>query len=178
MFIAKFLPFAMAASVMAAPSLIRRDLATIQAAFSEISTAVAALDAGVGALTPETDPQSAIDSLTKLSNDVVATLQTQTTAVAGTSALSLTDSLSLLSSSSALVNAVSGTVDELISKKSIVDAANAASLVLEQLNAQKTASQAFIAAVVSKVPSSVSGIANQQAQQVVTALEKGIAAYS
>lgn len=178
MLVTKFFSLAFVASAMASPvAIVKRDLATVQAAFRAIETQVTALKAGIADLTPETDPQAAVDSLTALSGSVTTTIETGTTSVSGTSALSLVDSLSLLSSSNSLVSAVGGVVDDLISKKPIIDAADASSIVVDQLVGQKTASQAFIAAVVSKVPSSVANLANQQAQAVVTALDRGITAF-
>jgi len=178
MLVTKVLPLAFAATAIASPAnLFRRDLATIQAAFSSISTAVNSLDNGIKAITPATDPQGAVDSLTQLSGVVIGALNSGTASVTPTSNVGLADAVSLLSSSNTLVSAVNTTISDLISKKSILDAANADATIIQQLQDQKTASQAFIAAVITKVPSSVSNLANQQAQQVVTALNRGITAF-
>jgi ribonuclease HI len=175
MLFSKVLTVTFAAGAMAMPSTFyKRDLATIQAEFANISSAVAALDASILALTSSTDPATAIDTLEAESQNVTDALNAGTAIVSGTAALSLTDSISLLSSSQNLVNAVNKTITDLESKKSIVDAANADSIVVDQLQQQKTASQAFINAVVAKVPSSVQSIANQQATAVITALNNGI----
>jgi hypothetical protein len=175
MHFSKFVTVGFAAGAMAMPSaILKRDLATIQGAFTNISSAVNTLDAGILSLTSTTDPASAISLLETQSQSVTDALNAGTATVTPTSALSLGDSINLLSSSQTLVNNVNKTVQDLESKKSIIDNANADAIVVSQLQSQKVASQAFINAVVSKVPSSVSSIANSQAAQVITVLNDGI----
>jgi len=160
-----------------AASIQRRDLATIQAAMASVDDTVTTLDQSIGSLSASSDINSAISDLVSKSQAVVSALNSGTTTVQGTSAVSLTDALSLVSSSNTLVNNVNKTVSDLIGKKDIISGAGQNGVVLDQLNAQKSAAQPFIAAIVSKVPSVVSGIANTQAQQVITALDNGITAF-
>jgi hypothetical protein len=158
----------LATGAVALPSTLhKRDLATIQSAFANISAQVTALDTGIKSLTPTEDPSAAVQQLTGLSASVVDALTAGTAAVQPTAALGLSDAISLLSSSNTLVTSVN----------SIVDYTGADGVVVEQLTTQKTASQAFIAAVVSKVPSVVAGLANSQSQAVITALNNGITAF-
>ncbi|KAF2665525.1 hypothetical protein BT63DRAFT_417082 [Microthyrium microscopicum] len=159
---------------LALTGLVAADLATIQGEFTKIQAAVTNLDNSINGLTSSTDPTTAINTLVSQSNAVTDALNSGTTTVSATDDLSLTDSITLLSSSNSLVSAVNTTVTDLENKKSIVDAANADGTVVTQLQQQKTASQAFIAAVVSKVPSAAQSIANNQAQAVVTDLNNGI----
>jgi hypothetical protein len=179
MLLTKTLPLLLlSVATSASPHLARRDLATITSAFDAISASVGRLSTGIGSITTDTNPQSAIDTLTTLSADVVSNLNSGTSSVTPTSALSLGDSITLLQSSKTLVTTVNNTVTDLIAKKPILDGAtNADGIVVQQLQDQKTASQAFIAAVVSKVPASAADLANQQAQQVVSALNRGITAF-
>jgi hypothetical protein len=163
---------------LALPSTLqKRDLATIQAAFANISAQVTALDTGIKALTASEDPNTAVQQLTGLSQTVVDALNAGTATVTPTSSLSVGDAISLLSSSNTLVGNVNTTVTDLIAQKPIVDNAKADGVVVDQLTTQKTASQEFIAAVVSKVPSLEQSLANSQAQQVITALNNGITAF-
>jgi Hydrophobic surface binding protein A len=164
-------------AALARPNLTKRDLATVQAAFANISSYVTALDAGIQALTPSEDPGTAVSQLTALSQNVVDALTAGTASVTPTGDLSIVDAINLLSSSNTLVANVNSTVNDLIAQKAIVDAADADGTVVDQLTTQKGASQSFIAAVVSKVPSVEQSLANQQAQQVVTILNNGITAF-
>jgi len=164
---------AFATATIASPAnLLRRDLATVQAAFSSISASVNTFDAGVKSVTPQT-----VNSLSAMSGNVVNALNAGIASVTPTSPLSLSDSIGLLGSSNTLVSAVNTTINDLVGKKFIIDAANADAVVVQQLQTQKSASQAFIAVVISKVPSTVASLANQQAQQVVAALNRGITAF-
>jgi hypothetical protein len=156
---------------------VERDLPTITGAFNSIGSAVVILDNSVKALVPNGDVASEIADLTDKSNGVISAINTATTTVSGTSAVSLIDALTLVSASNTLVNQVQNTVNDLISAKSIIDAANEDQFVLDQLNAIKTAANSFIAAVVSKVPTIAQSIAQTQAEKVVTALNQGITAY-
>lgn len=166
---------------VAAPSThyAKRDLAAFQSAFGAVSDATNAFDTAVKAVSTPADVNNNLADLTAKSNAIVSTLTSGTTTVNAQPALSLTDAVSLLSLSSTLATAVNTTIDDLIAKKPLVDAATPpqTSFVLTQLQSVKTAAQTFIAAVVAKVPDSVKSIANTQAQSVITALNRGITAY-
>jgi hypothetical protein len=180
MLVSTLLSFFIGAAV-AAPSTnyAKRDLAAFQSAFGAVSDATNAFDASVKAVSTSADVNTNLPDLTAKSNAIVTALTTGTATVNAQPALSLTDSLSLLSLSSTLTTAVNTTINDLISKKPLVDAATPpqTSFVLTQLQSVKSASQTFIAAVVAKVPDSVKSIANTQAQSVITALNRGITAY-
>ena len=145
----------LAPAALARPrALLKRDLATIQAAFANISSQVNTLDAGIKALTPSEDPATAVAQLTLSSRRaVVDALNAGTAEVTPTTALSIADAINLLSSSNTLVANVNSTVNDLIAQKPIVDGAGADGTVVRQLAARRSASKSFIAAVVSKVPS-------------------------
>jgi hypothetical protein len=170
--ISSAIPLAFAAASYAAvlPS---RDIATIEAQFSAINSEVVAFDNDVLAIssTPDTD------LLTAAAQAVVDQLNNSTAIVTDTAAVSVLDAINLVSDSNTLTNSVNKTITDLIAAKPAFDAAGASGEVLSQLEDQKTASQAFIAAVVSKVPDSVQSIANSQAQNVIAALDTGITAF-
>jgi hypothetical protein len=155
----------------------KRDLAAFQSAFAAVSTAINTFDADVKALTPSTDVNAALPQLTSDSNAIVTALDNGVTTINAQPALSLLDSVSLLSLSNTLATNANSTVNDLISAKSIIDAAGEDGFVVTQLTSVKTASQAFIAAVVAKVPTSVQSVANSQASQVITALNNGITTF-
>ena len=153
--------------------LVSRDIATIEAQFTAINSAVVAFDNDVVAIsgTPDTD------LLNAAAQAVVDQLNNSTAIVTDTDAVSVLDAINLVSDSNTLTSSVNKTITDLIAAKPAFDAAGASGEVLSQLEEQKTASQAFIAAVVSKVPDSVKSIANSQAQNVISALNTGITAF-
>jgi hypothetical protein len=165
-------------AVIAAPSkFAKRDLAAFQSAFGAVDTAITTFDTAVKALTPTTDISTVLPDLTTKAEAIVTALNDGTTSVNAQPALSLTDSVSLLSLASTLTSSANETVTDLIAARSEIDAAGEDSFVVTELTNVKTASQTFIAAVVSKVPSAVQGLANSQASQVITALNTGITAF-
>lgn len=180
MLVSSFLTF-LIGTALAAPSTnyAKRDLAAFQSAFGAISDATNTFDAAVKAVSSPADVNTNLPDLTTKSNAITSALSSGTTTVNAQPVLSLTDAVSLLSLSSTLATAVNTTIDDLIAKKPLVDAATPpqTSFVLTQLQNVKSGSTTFIAAVVAKVPDSVKSIANNQAQSVITALNRGIAAY-
>jgi hypothetical protein len=173
MLVSSILPIAFAATTYAA-AIVPRDVATIQGAFDGINTAVVAFDAAVLAFSGS----SGTANLGAKSQSVITQLSSGTAAVTATSSVSLTDAISLINSAATLRDNFDKTVTDLISKKSVLDAVPGASaLVLAQLQLLKTGTQAFIAAVVSKVPQSVRDIATTQAQAVIISLNRGITAF-
>jgi hypothetical protein len=175
--ISTILSFTFIGASVAAATPIKRDLATFQNAFGAVSRATITFDNGIKALTSASDVTAALPDLTSKAAAIVSALSSGTTAVNNSPALSLGDSISLLSLSSTLANNVDTTITDLSNKKSYIDAAGQTSFVLTQLQNVKAASQTFIAAVVAKVPSAVQNIANTQAQQVITALNRGITTF-
>jgi len=180
MLVSNILPFALfGVATLAAPSstLVQRDLSTFTAAFSAVGSAISDFDTSVLALTPTSDIPSAITDLTAKSNAIVDALNTGSTNINASAVLSLTDSLSLLNLSNQLVATTNTTINDLISKKSIIDTANEDAFVVTQLTAVKSATQGFIAAIVAHVPSAVQSIAQSQATQVITVLNTGITTF-
>lgn len=86
--------------------------------------------------------------------------------------LSLTDALSLLKLSNQLAATTNTTINDLISKKSIIDTAGQDAFVLTQLTAVKGATQGFIAAIVSHVPAAVQSIAQNRVRPIQLLTER------
>lgn len=162
---------------LAAAKPVKRDLATVEAAFTNITTALDQLDTDVNALTADSNVTTAVATLTTDAQNVLDAINTGTANVNATSALSLSDALSLVSDAETLDNTVNQTITDLIAKESIINAAGDDSLVLAALEAQYNATEAFIAAVASKVPSSVESIAEEEGQSALTSINNGIVAY-
>jgi Hydrophobic surface binding protein A len=150
------------------------DLAAVQAAFATINTNLATFDTAILALTPGTIP---VDALTAKSQAVVSALNSGTTIVQAIAPVSLQDALTLFQSAESLVTGYNKTVTDLTSQQSVFSAANLNGFVVTQLQGQRAAGQAFIAAAVSRLPQFVQSAANQQAQAAITSMEKGITAF-
>jgi len=155
----------------------KRDLATFQTAFAAVGSALSTFDTDVLTLTASSDVPTVITQLTTDANGILSALNTGATNINATTALSLTDAINLLSLSNTLVATANTTINDLISKKPIIDAANEDAFVVTQLQAVKAATYGFIGAVTSQVPSAVQSIAANQAGQVITVLNSGITAF-
>jgi hypothetical protein len=150
------------------------DLAAVQVAFAAINTNLATFDTTILALTPGAVP---IDSLTAKSQAVVSALSDGTVTVQAIAPVSLQDALTLVKSAQSLVNGYNKTVTDLTGQQSVFSAAKLNGFVVAQLQAQRTAGRAFIAAAVSRLPEFVQSAANQQAQAAITSMEEGIRAF-
>jgi len=154
------------------------DLPTVNNAMAAVQKAVEGLAAGVGSIKEGADIKAEVPKLTAASKAILDALAAGTTAIKGTTDLTLVESVGLLSTSQALAKKVQGAVDDFIKNKPLIDKAGETKTVLGQLNDQKKATQDFIAAIVSKVPALAKSIAQTQAGQVVTILDKGITAFT
>lgn len=159
------------------PTFVKRDLSTFQTAFSAVGSALSDFDTSVVALSATSDITTAVADLTTKAQAIDDALNTGSTNINATDALSLTDAVSLLSLSNTLVATANTTINDLIAKKSIIDAASEDAFVVTQLQTVKEATYGFIGAITSHVPSAVSGIAANQASQVITVLNTGITAF-
>jgi len=155
-----------------------QDLVTITSAFSAIEGSLTALDTAVKGLAPGGDAKAAASALIARSKAVEDAIKDGTSKVGATSAISLVDALQVQSASSKLTTLTTQTINDLIAKKDIIKQAGQTKVTLDSLNAQKTASDAFVKAVTSKVPSAVQSIAANASKSVGDALAKGIQAFS
>jgi len=154
-----------------------QDLATIQAAFSAVEAALNALDTSIKGLSAGADSKSAAAGLVTQSKAIEQALKDGTAKVSASSAISLTEALQVQSASTKLTTLTTQTINDLIAKKDLIQAAGQTKVTLDSLTAQKAASDAFVKAVTSKVPSAVQSIAATASKSVGDALAKGIQAF-
>ncbi|QDS72092.1 hypothetical protein FKW77_003369 [Venturia effusa] len=164
--------FALFGATFAAP-VTKRDLQTITTSIQSVGTALTALDTSIKAIKGPGDAMNVVG----MSQMVNQALADATTKISATQPITLTDALSLQQSAQTLSTTATNTVTDLIAKKDIIFQANAGPLTLQNLQAQKTASDALAKAVVAKVPANVQSIAQQQTAMISTSLDKGIAAF-
>lgn len=132
---------------------LERDLATIQGVIGDVSTKLTALNDAAQSFSGDAS------GLTSASSDLSSTIQSGTSTVQGTDALTLTDAVSLQSTVQGLQSNAQTLVDNLASKKSAIEQAGLCDTVLQQSQGLSTDSQALIDAVVSKVPQEAQSIA-------------------
>ena len=169
--------FSLALIGLATAGPVKRDLATVEAAFANITTALNQFDTDVNALNASSNVAGAVTTLSSDANNILTALNTGTTNVDATSALSLFDAISLASVAKSLGTTVNTTIKDLIARQPIINASGNDPLVVSELQAQYNATQAFINAVASKVPSGVSGIAKQDGQSALNSINNGIVAF-
>lgn len=132
---------------------LERDLATIQGVIGDVSTKLTALNDAAQSFSGDAG------ALTSASSDLSSTIQSGTSTVQGTDALTLTDAVSLQSTVQGLQSNAQTLVDNLASKKSAIEQAGLCDTVLQQSQGLSTDSQALIDAVVGKVPQEAQSIA-------------------
>ncbi|KZL84484.1 cell wall protein [Colletotrichum incanum] len=170
----KTLLFALVGIAFAAPAE-KRQAAVIQQAVTEVQGALTKLDTavkGVGddiasaqpVLAAATDAQNVIS---KAGQDIQAAQPLQ-----------LQEALGLQQIAGDLQTSVSGLMDTLISKKPNFDKLGVSSVVLQNLQQQKSSTQSLGQSLISKVPAIGQGIAQQAVDQISAVLDKGIQAYS
>jgi len=152
-------------------SLVLRDLATIQGVLSQVSQQVDKLSTAVKSFSGDPGP------LSSANDQLISILKDGTSKVSGTSALTQNEALSVTSSVQQLNTSVADAVDALIAKKSDFVSANAGGIILQDLQAQKSGSDALAAAITSKVPTALQGVAAQLSGDIGKSLDRGIAAF-
>lgn len=111
-------------------------------------------------------------------NDLVALIDQGTTDVNGFAALNSADGLLLVQPIMDLTDDVNAAIDTTIAKEAVVDANGYHQDVLDNLNAQKTSSEALAAALTAKVPDDLKDLAAELSAAVAAAIQRGIAEYS
>ena len=154
--------------------LVERDIATITAAVSNISSSLTQLQSKVQAF----QGVDQVADLNTASTNVLSALNSGTAAAQGSAALSLTDALGLQDPIKSLGTTVDGTINALTAKKPAFDQAGISPVVADQLNQQRDASNKFATTVTSKVPAAAQEIAKNLAQPIQDSLNKGVAAFS
>lgn len=173
------LTFGLLGAAFAAPAVQdKRQVAVITGALTPIKEALTTLDTAVKALAAGANIAQQTTDLTAKSKAVEEALKKGTAAVEKAQAVSLTEAIQVQTASQELTKLTQQTIDDLIAKKSVIEGANQKKTVVDNLTAQKAASDAFIKAVVGKVPSAVSGVAQTLTKSIGDALQKGITAFS
>ncbi|PSR88677.1 hydrophobic surface binding protein A-domain-containing protein, partial [Coniella lustricola] len=165
----------LALAALAAPSLLKRDLQTIQSGITAVQTSLDNLGTAVDAVSA-TDPTT-LTKVLSASQAAQDTIANTTTSIQGTTALSLTDALTLQQSATGLTTSANKTVTSLIAKKPVFDQLGVSTVVGQQLVAQKKGASALGNAIVSKVPAIGQSIAQQSIGQINTVLDQAITAY-
>ncbi|KAK2075310.1 hypothetical protein P8C59_009445 [Phyllachora maydis] len=169
----KFTLVALLGTALAAPgpALVGRDLATMQKAISSVQSALSTLDTAVKGLS--SDANSAPPVL-KASDGVQSAMKQATSDITATQALSLQDALSLQSVANTLTASVNTTVNDLASKKPVLDQLGVTSTAVKSLQDQKAASGALGKAIVAKVPAIGQSIAQQSIDKINAAVDGAI----
>ncbi|TLD30369.1 hypothetical protein PspLS_02665 [Pyricularia sp. CBS 133598] len=159
------------ATGLAAPAVVKRDLASIQNSLKTIETGLGKLTTAVKGLT--TDAQTGPPILAA-SDDLAKTIKQATTDINASQELSLQDALTLQQSSGTLTTAVKDTIDALKGKKDTLDQLGFTKIAVQTLQTQKTDSTALGKAIVSKIPAIGQSIAQQAVDQVTAQIDDGI----
>lgn len=151
---------------------LERDLATIQGVIGDVSTKLTALNDAAQSFSGDAG------ALTSASSDLSSTIQSGTSTVQGTDALTLTDAVSLQSTVQGLQGNAQTLVDNLASKKSAIEQAGLCDTILQQSQSLSTDSQALIDAVVGKVPQEAQSIAQNLVAGFTSTLQQNQANFA
>ncbi|KAF2232736.1 hypothetical protein EV356DRAFT_517277 [Viridothelium virens] len=154
---------------------VKRDVQTILTALSNVNSATETLDTEVKAFDGSA---GAISTLNADSAAVLSSINTGTTNVQATTPISDNDALQVASATETLINTLNTTIDDLIAKKPTFVSSGQSATVLSQLQQQRTASNSFSSAIVSKTPSDLSSIAQSLTAQIAAEFQTGINAFS
>lgn len=173
------LAFGLLGAAYAAPASIdKRQATTIAASFDPIKASLSSLDDAIKGLTAANAKTAAAD-ITAKSKAVEDALKTGAATVGKATAFTnVVEALPVSSGGTALATLTGTTIDDLVAKKSIIESVGQKKAVLDALTAQKTASEAYIAAISAKIPASVSSVATAQGKKVSDAISKGVTAYT
>lgn len=157
---------------VAEPSLMQRQAQTIINVVTGIDTQVKSLDTAIQGYNG-----GDATSLLTASQAVLSATSNGVTTVNGATSISLNDALTLQSSVQTLTTDLNQTISDLVAKKSQLVAAGQGGTVEQNLQQQLTAAQSLSTAIASKVPSSVSSLAQQLSQGIVNAINTGVTAF-
>lgn len=172
-FSATLISLALAICVTSTPTPLKRDIASIQAAIGDISTAVVALDDLELAYTG-----GDYSGLQAGNAAVVAATNTGTDVANASDNLSEIDSLGLVGPIQTLTTQVQSAVQHIIDIQQPITDAGGATDTLNDLITQKASATAFATAVTAKVPDSLKDLAAQLAAGITDAIQEGIDAYT
>ena len=158
----------------AAESIYERQVETINTVIGAITRDTAALNTALQQFNGPADTQNLLAAHTRLTQTVMQGAQQ----VSQASSISLTDAAQLQSSVSQLTTTVQTTVSNAAAKKQLIIQSGAGPQVAQGLQQQLQGAQQLSAAIVSKVPQSAQGPAQQLSAGVASALNTGVMAFS
>lgn len=138
----------------------KRDVATIQNVIMQANTALTKLDTTVKAFNGQDFTALATDAA-----NLKTVLQSSTTQIQGTSAISTQDAITLQSSLGPIQTVGQSLVTDLKAKKPQIQQASLCSVVQQQTNDIGTAANGLLQATVSKVPMELQTVATQLTSQ-------------
>ncbi|GJN72517.1 hydrophobic surface binding protein A domain-containing protein [Purpureocillium lilacinum] len=150
----------------------QRDLATVTGVLTQVQTGIDTLDAAVKAFNG--DPAPVKDK----SDALVATINTGTTTVQGSTPLTVQDTIALFNPVNELKAHAQTLSDDLLARRADVAAAKQCDVTRNQIGQINTASQGLITAIVDKVPPEGKAIAQQQAQGIIDVLTEAQANFA
>ncbi|CCF47684.1 hypothetical protein CH063_15975 [Colletotrichum higginsianum] len=170
----KTLLFALVGTAFASP-IEKRQVAIIQQAVTEVQGAITKLDTAVKGVG---DDIASAQPVLAAATDVKAVITKAGNDIQGAQPLQLTEALGLQQLAGDLQTSATGLIDTIISKKPNFDKLGVSSVVLQNLQEQKSTTTSLGQALISKVPAIGQGIAQQAIDQISAVLDKGIQAYS
>ena len=138
--------------VRAVPNVVRQ-IATVTGVLDQVGSGIQSLDSAVKGFSGSGGP------LTSAANALTSTINQGTSTVSGSQDLSLTDALGLQAPVQALTAKAQTLTNDLLSKRSALEAAGLCETTRSEISDINTASQALIKATVAKVPKAAQAIA-------------------
>jgi len=152
-------------------SIAERQVATIIGVVNNINTIVGSLDTAVKGFSGDPKPFLAA------SQEAQDTVSKGVETVKGASSITITDSVQVQGQVSNLQATIESVVSDLIAKKDALVSAGQGQTIYKNLQDQLSGAKALQAAITSKVPPEVAGIAATLSAGINTALEKGVASF-
>jgi len=154
------------------PTKVTRDLATVTSVIAQVSAAIVQLDTAVNAYTGDKT------ELEEEAASLVSILESGTTAIAASSALSIVDALSLSSLVDSLQDLGDQLVSDLVAKRSVVEEEDYCEEVEDQIVEIATDARALVEAIIAKAPAIAQGIAEALAEEFYATLDEGSWAFA
>ncbi|KAI9661877.1 MAG: hypothetical protein M1821_009116 [Bathelium mastoideum] len=171
----RFALLALLGTASAAPTVVKRDAATIIGALESVNNATQTLDAAVKAF-----DGTALSALGVAgdSTTVLTTINNAITTVEGTSDVTILGVLPVAGATIQLIGTLDQTINDLINQKPKFDSSGTSAVVLSQLQQQSAASTTLGNDITAKLPALADLIADGLNDQIKAAFQRGIAAYS
>jgi len=154
-------------------SIYERQVQALVGVVNQVNQATGDLSTAVKSFNGASDVQKLQSASQKVGSAVSSGVQT----VNGASTISLTDAVQIQGQVQNLQQSVEGVVSDLISKKQQIYSAGAGQQVESNLQDQLKGAQALSAAIASKVPPEVQGLAQTLSAGIASALQKGVDAF-